>query len=360
MNRSLLFAPPVLEASYWALALVVVVLLILLIRKWRRHETWGVVYEFRPAYFVQALAQSSIYLYVSFYYEGIGQHAPLIIIQLIFAHLVYFLVTLNQEGRIRLNFSMFPIVLSINLFIWFYPTYFAWHLVLVAAAILAKTYLVREVNGKVSHIFNPSALVMSATAVVVIAFGLSHVLRSVYLIHNYPEAPNVLLLIFAVGAVSQWLGRTQFVAIGAFLAIILVMSALDFSIGGKFHRAWLSPSVFIGVTLLITDPATSPRNQWAQMLFGLAYGFSVMPLLMLLTYTGHWGLYDKILIVPLLNYLAPYLDRWSGYPADEKGFSRTQVLAVYTVIFLALYPTVVRRDGVSSYWDSVIGRTVED
>ena len=165
--------------------------------------------EYKPAHLVQSLAQASVYFYVALFWDGIREQAPYILLQLVFAHLFYFALTYWRERKIRYGLSMFPIVLSINLFIWFYPRYFIFHLLMVAAAILAKTYLVRERNGRIGHIFNPSGLVMAAAAVLVILGNWDYAIRTNELLSAYVRTPHILLWVFAAGCFSQWAGKVQ-------------------------------------------------------------------------------------------------------------------------------------------------------
>jgi hypothetical protein len=294
--------------------------------------------EYKPAHLVQSLAQASVYFYVALFWDGIREQAPYILLQLVFAHLFYFALTYWRERKIRYGLSMFPIVLSINLFIWFYPRYFIFHLLMVAAAILAKTYLVRERNGRIGHIFNPSGLVMAAAAVLVILGNWDYAIRTNELLSAYVRTPHILLWVFAAGCFSQWAGKVQPVAMGAYIALIFSMILADGIVGSAFQHHWVHPSVFIGITLLITDPVTSPKNKWPQFVFGMAYGLSVVPLVYLLTVTGNKGFYDKILFVPVLNYLAPYFEKLTL--GERPALPRWTLSFAYALFFLVSYPVV--------------------
>jgi TPR repeat protein len=69
--------------------------------------------------------------------------------------------------------------------------------------------------------------------------------------------------------------------------------------------------VFLGLHLLVTDPATSPRKNFGRAIFGLAYGATVFGLYAWLESIGAPEFYDKLLSVPLLNLTVPALDRAS-------------------------------------------------
>jgi hypothetical protein len=73
----------------------------------------------------------------------------------------------------------------------------------------------------------------------------------------------------------------------------------------------IHPAVFLGLHLLVTDPATSPRKNFGKAIFGAAYGAGVFGLFALLTNQGVPEFYDKLLCVPALNLTVRALDRAS-------------------------------------------------
>jgi hypothetical protein len=73
----------------------------------------------------------------------------------------------------------------------------------------------------------------------------------------------------------------------------------------------IHPAVFLGLYLLITDPATSPRKNFGKVIFGAAYGAGIFALVPLLESLGAPVFYDKLLCVPLLNVTVRALDRLS-------------------------------------------------
>jgi hypothetical protein len=303
--------------------------------------------EYKHTHLIQTLAQGSIYLYVGHFWPGIGPWLPKLLAQLVFANLFYFAFTLARENQIRIGLSMFPIVLSINLFLWFQPRFFWLHFVLIAVAIAAKQFWVRENRGKISHIFNPSALVMAGAALIVIVFDLDFMVKSSDLIYAYTGVPHLLPWIFAVGCISQWVGGVALVALGAFVALIAGEAMADFLIGSAFQGHWVHPSVFIGVTLLVTDPATTPKGKLAQFAYGCVYGLLIVPIAYLLSSTGNKSFYDKLLPVPILNYFMPQFERLKL--SWEPQLTRVAVAAVYLAAFLAAYPVLLHKRNRPSY-----------
>ncbi len=73
----------------------------------------------------------------------------------------------------------------------------------------------------------------------------------------------------------------------------------------------IHPAVFLGLHLLVTDPATSPRKNFGKAIFGAAYGAGVFVLYGLLDSLGAPTFYDKLLCVPVLNLTVRALDRAS-------------------------------------------------
>jgi hypothetical protein len=73
--------------------------------------------------------------------------------------------------------------------------------------------------------------------------------------------------------------------------------------------------VFIGMTLLFTDPTTSPRTLVGRIFFGVLYGLSTLLLYHLLLSWNTPAFYDKLLQLPLLNLSVKLLDRLAASPA---------------------------------------------
>ena len=68
-------------------------------------------------------------------------------------------------------------------------------------------------------------------------------------------------------------------------------------------------AVFLGLHLLVTDPATSPRRSFGKLLFGAMYGGAGVGLYSVLGWMGAPTFYDKLLCVPPLNLMVQPLDR---------------------------------------------------
>ncbi len=73
----------------------------------------------------------------------------------------------------------------------------------------------------------------------------------------------------------------------------------------------IHPAIFLGLHLLVTDPATSPRKNFGKVVFGAAYGAGIFGLVPVLEGIGAPVFYDKLLCVPVLNLTVRALDRLS-------------------------------------------------
>jgi hypothetical protein len=88
-------------------------------------------------------------------------------------------------------------------------------------------------------------------------------------------------------------------------------SAIYYAATGSYYfvDSHVPIAVFIGMTLLFTDPATSPRTLLGRIFYGVLYGLSTVLLYDLLLSWNTPGFYDKLLQVPLLNLSVKLLDR---------------------------------------------------
>jgi hypothetical protein len=76
-----------------------------------------------------------------------------------------------------------------------------------------------------------------------------------------------------------------------------------------FYDSYIPIAVFLGMHLLFTDPATSPRTDLGRAIFGVLYGISTIALYALLGNLGLPTFYDKLLQIPILNVSIKLIDR---------------------------------------------------
>src|SRR5215471_1491161 len=92
----------------------------------------------RKQHYIQACAQGSVLLYWGWYWLQVYAQAPLILAQLLFAYAFDMLLCWSRRDTCTLGFGPFPIIFSINLFLWFKPDWFYLQFVMVAVGIVAK------------------------------------------------------------------------------------------------------------------------------------------------------------------------------------------------------------------------------
>ena len=124
-----------------------------------------------------------------------------------------------------------------------------------------------------------------------------------------------------LGLVVQALFSVTLVTLSAAAALLVLNLAYTGSTGLYFFVDSNIPiAVFLGLHLLITDPATSPKRSAGKVIFGAMYGALVFGLYALLGRLGEPTFYDKLLCVPALNLLVRPLDQMGA--ALEARFRR--------------------------------------
>jgi hypothetical protein len=111
--------------------------------------------ELRRQHYVQAAAQATVLAYWGWFWRPVYDMAPLIAAQLSFAYAFDLLLNWTRRRHYALGLGVFPVVFSINLFLWFRPEYFALQLLMVAIGFTAKAVLLWKRDGRQVHIFNP-------------------------------------------------------------------------------------------------------------------------------------------------------------------------------------------------------------
>ena len=284
-------------------------------------------------HYVQTCVQILIYAYWGWYWRPIYDHAGLIVAQLALAYSLDMLLSLTRRRRWILGFGPFPIILSINLFLLFRPEWFYLQFVMVALGILGKEFIRWERDGKNTHIFNPSALSLFVFSLALIVTGTTEWSFAEDIATTLNRPPHIYLQIFLLGLVVQGLFSVTLVTLMSALALIGLNIAYTGFTGTYFFIDSNIPiAVFVGLHLLITDPATSPRTAIGKAAFGVLYGTGVFLLYGLLDWLGAPTFYDKLLCVPLLNLMVPWIDAaarklWSGSPGATRIYSEISAKA---------------------------------
>jgi hypothetical protein len=223
----------------------------------------------RPQHWIQALVQLSVFAYWGWYWRPVYAMAWLIVGQLFFAYAFALLLAWSRGARYRLGFGPFPIVLSINLFIWFRDDWFYLQLLLIAIGFLGKALIQWDRDGRRTHVFNPSAFSLGLFSLALIATRSTGLTWGPEIASTLTLAPNIYTFLFVAGLVVMYFFHITLVA-GAAAVVLFAASALYASWTGVpyFLDSEIPAAVFLGLHLLITDPSTSPRTPTGKALFG--------------------------------------------------------------------------------------------
>jgi len=290
------------------------------LRRQRVGEPWGLVWAPRREHFVQCLAQGLVYVGWCSHWEVAARHLQLLAAQVAFAYLVDMLSIWRRRPVYRLGFGPVPIVMSTNLFLFFKDEHFYWQWPMIALALLSRELFRWRREGVERHIFNPSAIALSLTALALI--GTESMDRSwgEAIALSHATAPWSYELMFGAGLLVMGLFGVGPTIISAALTTI-ALGALFYQYTGTYRYldTAIPAAVFLGMNLLVTDPATSPKSALGKSIYGALYGVSVFALYGLLRglerppIGDEPGLSaafcDKLLAVPLLNVLSPLIER---------------------------------------------------
>lgn len=270
----------------------------------------------QKSHYVQGCVQLSIYAYWAMYWPKVLDAAPLIVGQMFFLFAFDGLLQLSRGRHWRLGLGPVPIVFSTNLFMWFKDDWFAFQFAMLASCALAKEFIRWERDGKNTHIFNPSAFGLSLVSIVLIATNTTHLTWGIEVATTLGLAPHMYAWIFFVGLIVQYFFAVTLMTVSA--AVVLYVGNLIYTrITGVyfFVDTGIPIAVFLGLHLLVTDPATSPKSSLGRILFGGAYGLANLVLFWVLGGLNVPDFYDKLLPVPLLNLTVKALDAFARLDA---------------------------------------------
>ena len=263
---------------------------------------------------VQFSVQTSILIFICIFDRRgmVANWSGFLLYQLCFALIFDCLVRLAQGRPCTPQLYIFPMTLSINLFIWLKPPFLFLHLLLIIIGVVGKN-CIRKSNGQ-THLFNPSAFPLTIASLVFMLLNFKeHILAMDFFYNPTPLFP-FFLLIFS--CFTLWLPNSYLISAGALFCYSLcfnISKTLILPLGGEFSHLplYISGSIFIGFTLLVTDPRTSPSKPVGKFLFGIAYAALntiIFYLLLSLPLDPFYGYFAKILPVPILNIFVSRFD----------------------------------------------------
>ena len=307
---SVLDQRPVVRASIVGAALLLLAWSALLFGVLRRGQAVTFEVALRPQHYLQACLQGSLILYWGFYWREVYHAAPLIVAQLLFAYGFDSLLSWTHRRKFVLGFGPFPIIFSLTLFFWFKDPWFYWQFVMVAIGLVAKEFLRWQRDGVNTHIFNPSSFPLAVVSVFLLLFDATDMTWGFLVAETEFYPPHMYLAIFLIALPGQYLFGVAPMTLAA-VTTTFVFSSIYYSATGSYYfvDAHVPIAVFLGMHLLFTDPATSPRTLLGRILYGVLYGLTTVLLYDLLLSANTPGFYDKLLQVPLLNLSVILLDR---------------------------------------------------
>jgi hypothetical protein len=277
----------------------------------RQGRTLSLEIAVRKQHAIQACAQGAVFLYWGWFWRPVYDAAPLIAAQLLFAYAFDMLLGWSRRNSYTLGFGPFPVIFSINLFLWFKPGWFYLQFLMVAVGFAAKELIRWDRDGRQRvHIFNPSAFALGVFSLALILTGTSDLTRGqdIAITQFYP--PQMYLMLFLIGLPGQFFFGVTTMTLSA-VVTTYVFGLVYFAVTGVyfFHDSFIPIAVFLGMHLLFTDPSTSPRSELGRIIFGVLYGLSSIALYQLLGAVGVPAFYDKLLQVPILNLSVKWIDR---------------------------------------------------
>ncbi|MGQ0553222.1 MAG: RnfABCDGE type electron transport complex subunit D [Planctomycetota bacterium] len=285
---------------------------------WLGTRLWGQRFRIervKPVknHYIQASVQIVLYIYWGQYWSSVYEQVPLILSQFVFLYAFDALLSWSRGRAWRLGFGPVPIVLSTNVFLWFVDDWFAFQYLLVATGALGKEFIKWRREGRLTHIFNPSAFTLALFSLVLIVTGTSDNTLVGPIAQTVGEPPNIYLVVFCLGLIVQYFFAITLMTVSA-AATLLLLNAVYTGITGNDNFVFtnIPAPVFIGFHLLVTDPSTSPRTNAGRILFGALYAALTFLLFPVLHFFGAPTVYDKLLPIPLLNLSVQLIDRWAA------------------------------------------------
>lgn len=293
-------------------------------------------------HWVQACAQATVFLYWGWHVRFVYAFAPLLLAQLLFAYAVDALLQWSRRDSYSLGFGPFPIIGSINLFLWFRPEHFHWQFAMILVGFLAKELIRWRRDGRSAHIFNPSSFPLAVFALALILLGRSDLTLANQIVTSQFNVPGIYLVIFLAALPGQLLFGVARMTMAAVVTLVGISAAYFAATGTYlFFDAHIPVPVFLGMHLLFTDPATSPRRGAGRLLFGALYAVGVAAFFVLLGAVGAPTYFDKLLPLPILNLLARRIDALTageGAPAPAPSIPRN---LAYTAAWAATFAVLM-------------------
>src|SRR5581483_4388860 len=186
-----------LAASFWAATAGLLIFLFFL--GWqavRSGRTLKYEIVLNKVHYVQLVMHTCVYAYWGWYWREVYHFVPLIVGQIAFAYTLDMLVCWSRRDTWILGFGPFPIILSTNLFLWFRDDWFFLQFLMIATGVLGKEFIKWRREGRLTHIFNPSALALFIFSVALIATKTTSITWGVEIADTIHRPPHIYIEIF--------------------------------------------------------------------------------------------------------------------------------------------------------------------
>ncbi len=194
----------------------------------------------RKQHYIQASAQVVFLLYWGWYWRPVYDSALLIAAQLVFAYAFDMLLCWSRRDRYTLGFGPFPVILSINLFLWFADDWFYLQFLLVALGFAAKELIRWNKQGRQVHIFNPSSFALAVVSLALILTGTSDLTWGQDIATTQFFPPHAYLVLFLVALPGQYLfgvaSMTMSSVMAAYAFGLLYFAATGVYFFGSSHK----------------------------------------------------------------------------------------------------------------------------
>ncbi|MBL8749918.1 MAG: SEL1-like repeat protein [Planctomycetes bacterium] len=301
-------------------------------------------------HYVQACVQCGLYAYWGYHWRPIYDQLPLILGQLAFVFAFDALLSWTRGRPWRFGSGPLPVVLSTNLFIWFVDGWYGLQFVMIVVGLLGKEFLRWNKDGRRAHIFNPSGFGLLVAAIALIASGATDEITMARPLATTIDGPDhIYLVLFGLGLVVQGFFGVTLMTFFGVVASTLAAMAYHATTGSYLFAASNLPAAgFLGMHLLMTDPATSPRTNLGRAIFGTGYGLLYVFFYDLLGPLGDLEIYAKLFPVPLLNLTVLALDRFARTGAIgrlnhrwENFTTPVRMNAIHMAVWIAVFGTML-------------------
>ncbi len=314
----------------------------------KENRDWFGFWKPKKPHLVQMVAQSSVFMGLAWFWPVAWAHLPLLLAQLFFAYMIDILLAISKKRKFRIGFGAIPITISTNLFLFFKDDYFYLQWVLIFFGLASRELFRWKRNGEEVHIFNPSAITLSVMGMILILTQNVHLSWGESIASNHGINPYGYELIFCAGLLVQTFFSVGLMTMSAALTSWF-LSALYFKTTGNYHYVdtIIPIAVFLGMNLLFTDPASTPRNHRGKIIYGIMYGTAVFVLydflrgLNIPATSQNPGLnasfFDKLLFVPIMNLSVRWIEekaeKLPALPVIPMPWCRMIYLCTWTLVF---------------------------